>query len=756
MNALYTLITILPVWLSPESPQTDTLSYDMTPVTVSAAIKHNGLFTDAPMAVSAFRNGQLEQNRIDEPKALSLIVPNFLQADYGSKMTSSMYIRGIGARMEQPAIGLYLDNIPLMNKNGYDQDLYDIGQIYFLRGPQGTLYGRNTMGGVIDIHTRSPMYHQGTRLQAGYGNGNSSELQFSTACKPTPDFAFSLALSHRYSDGFFTNRYDGSSADRILSESGRLRTVYRIDPDWTMENTLLAGYVRQRGFAYAQYDEQTGQVALIDHNDPCTYERFTLTDGLTFRYHRAGWDFSSTTSYQFTDDDMVMDQDFRPVSIFTLRQTQKEHALTQELVLRTDTQAPWQWMTGIFGFYKHNRMRAPVTFKRDGIDQLILDNANAGISAGLPGTGAALSIREESFPIESLFKLPVWGASLYHQSTYRRGRWKLTAGLRADYEQTAIDFSNSAAIHYLFNLTMTDYRSLEVGMSGDNKKSFFEWMPQLSAAYTIPAGIIYASWTRGYKSGGYNTQIFSDILQNQMMEDLMSDLGIYPDLPEVSDYIPAEAIYYKPEYSWNYELGSHLSWLQDRLHVDAALFYIDLRDQQLTTFPPGQTTGRMMANAGHSRSYGAEVSVAYRCGRFDAGLSYGYTNAKFIEYDFAGEDGTVDCGGLYLPYIPQNTFSALCRYRQPLSGVSFNELFLQLSWQGAGPIYWNETNTVRQDFYGLLNGSVGLERNGFSLSLWGKNLTDTDFNTFYFRSLRHSFVQREKPLQFGLSLQLKL
>jgi len=756
MNALNTLLTVFPLWVNPMTEPIDTLNlYEITPVTVSAAIKHNGIFTDEAMSVSTFRNDQLESLRIDEPKALSLTVPNFIQADYGSKMTSSMYIRGIGARMEQPAIGLYLDNIPILNKNSYDQDLYDIGQIYVLRGPQGTLYGRNTIGGVIDIHTLSPLYYQGTRLRAGYGNGNSSEFTVSTYQKPTEDLGLSFSWNHRYSDGFFTNEYNGNSADRILSESGRIRVVYRLNPSWTLENTLLSGYIKQKGFAYGLYDDQTGTVSPIDHNDPCTYERFNLTDVITFRHQRAGWDFSSTTSYQYTDDEMVMDQDFRPVSIFTLRQAQKEHAATQEFVLRTDTDAPWQWTTGVFGFYKHNRMEAPVTFKRDGIDQLILANANAGIASGMPGMNASLLIQENSFPIESHFKLPVWGASVYHQSAYRMDRWKFTAGIRADYEHTAIDFTNNATIHYRFNPTMPDYKKLPVVLSGENKKSFFEVMPRLSAAYHINSGILYGSVSRGYKSGGYNTQIFSDILQNQMMIDLFADLGMELEGLGKMPYEPSEAISYSPEYSWNYEAGAHLSFLEGRLSLDAALFYIDLRDQQLTTFPPGQTTGRMMANAGHSRSYGAELTAGYRRGRFHLNGAYGYTNAKFMDYVFAGEDGPVDCAGLYIPYIPQHTVSAMGQYCQPLPGW-FDDLTFDVSWQGTGRIHWNETNTARQPFYGQLNGSLALNRKDFSVRLWGKNLTETDFNTFYFRSLRHSFVQRGKPLQFGISVQVKL
>ena len=745
MYLLYAFLTILPVG---EVPDTLTV-YDIAPVTVSASIKHNGLYAEEPLSVSAFTGARLERERVVELKDLSLSVPNFIQADYGSKMTGSLYIRGIGARMEQPAVGLYVDNIPILNKNNYDTDLYDLRRIDVLRGPQGTLYGRNTIGGVIDIHTLSPFDYQGTRLYAGYGNGNTSEVKVSTYHKPSERFAVSIALNHLYSDGFFTNAYDGSAADRVLGEGGRIKTVFRLNPRWTLENTLMANYVKQKGFAYSLYDEATGEVSPIDHNDPCSYERLNITDGFTFRYEGSRLRFSSTTSYQYTDDEMLLDQDFRPASLFTLRQTQTEHAATQEFVLRPNTDGPWQWITGAFGFYKHNRMDAPVLFKRDGIEQLILSNANRGIQMVFPDD--ELRIEENSFPIESAFKLPVWGASLYHQSSYQTGRWKLTGGIRADYEHTSIDYTNSAVIHYLFTYSMSEYKELPVHMDGDRSKAYFEWMPHLSAVYRLDPGVLYASISRGYKSGGYNTQIFSDVLQNQMMTDLMADLGLYfPGNGEA--YNVSEAISYKPEYSWNYEIGAHLGWLGGRLNLDAALFYIDLRDQQLTVFPAGQTTGRMMSNAGHSRSYGAELSLSYRQGRFQTLANYGYTNAKFIDY-ISGKD---DYAGLYVPYVPQHTVSVGCEYRQPLNGRRASHLLFNVSWQGMGKLYWNEANTASQSFYGQLQASATLNMNRFSVSLWGKNLTDTDFNTFYFKSVGNSFVQRGKPLRFGISLNINL
>lgn len=750
MLLLSSLFALTAAASTPAAPVVDTMqTYTLRNAVVSAPIKHNGDFEGEPLAVSAFTGKFIDDNRISETKDLSLTVPNFFQPDYGSKMTSSIYVRGIGARMDQPSVGMYVDNIPMLNKNNYDFDYYDLASLYLLRGPQGTLYGRNTIGGVIDIHTLSPFDYQGTRLHAGYGNGNTSEAGVSTYHKLSDDFGLSIALNHKYSDGFFTNRYDGTSADRILSEGGRIKVAYRLGKLWIMENTLFMNYVKQKGFAYSLYDKSTGAISPVDHNDPCSYERLNITDGLTFRRTGRRFSFSSTTSYQYTDDDMALDQDFTPASMFTLRQKQKEHAVTQEFVLRSNDSSPWQSTSGIFGFYKGLEMEAPVTLERDGIEKLILDNANKGIHMMFPN--ADLLIEDNAIPIDSRFELPVYGASVYHQSSYGTGRWKFAAGIRADYEHTAIRYDNNASLHYLFTLNMQEYREFSVVLNGRKSKSYLELMPQASVTYLLNAGSVYASVSRGYKSGGYNTQMFSDIMQERIMAGLISKLG-FPSHGGSASADISETISYKPEYSWNYEIGGHFSLADNRLHLNTALFYIDLRDQQLTVFPTGQKTGRMMSNAGRSRSMGAELSASYRVKAFDITGSYGYTNAKFRDYVMDGEDFS----GKYVPYIPEHTVSLLAAYRIPIGRHRTDNITVNVGWQGAGKIRWDEANTVAQKFYGLLGASVTLNTGKFSYGIWGRNLTDTGYNTFYFTSVGNSFLQRGKPRQFGVSVDVKL
>jgi outer membrane receptor protein involved in Fe transport len=214
-------------------------------------------------------------------------------------------------------------------------------------------------------------------------------------------------------------------------------------------------------------------------------------------------------------------------------------------------------------------------------------------------------------------------------------------------------------------------------------------------------------------------------------------------------YDEASVTTYDPEYSWNYEVGTHLHFLDRRLLVDVSAFWIECRDQQLTVFPEGTTTGRMMSNAGKSRSRGVEASLQWRT---QWGLqltgAYGYTNAKFKEYN----DGKVDYSGKYLSYAPQHTASASASYTIGVNGKLLDAIVLGVNYRGAGRIYWDEMNSHSQDFYSLLGASVELRKGDFSLSLWGQNLTDTKYNTFYFKSVGNSFFSYGKPRVLGVTL----
>lgn len=185
--------------------------------------------------------------------------------------------------------------------------------------------------------------------------------------------------------------------------------------------------------------------------------------------------------------------------------------------------------------------------------------------------------------------------------------------------------------------------------------------------------------------------------------------------------------------------------------AEVALFLIDWRNQQITQ-PLPSGTGSMLTNAGHSMSKGCEVSIAYNI--FNGLLfntSYGYTHAKFKEYT----NGSKDYSGKYLPMVPVHTFNAGVNYSFSPSWAWLDRVSLGLDYTGNGKIYWKENNVASQGFYSLLNAKVGLDKGHFSVSLWAKNLTSTDYIAFYFESGNSRWAQKGRPFMAGIDIQVK-
>lgn len=730
--------------------QRDTSVSELPEISVVAQIKQKSNLRNEPLSSSVMNFAEIDRRGVETLHDLSLFTPNLYMPEYGSKMTSSIYIRGLGSRMDNAAVGIYADRMPLLNKNGFDADLWDITRIELLRGPQSTLYGRNTIGGIINIYTLSPMQYQGVKIALGYSSGNTYKAKASLYHKFSEKAAFSIGMNYYSSDGFLKNTYDGSDCDWMEGGSARARVILRPNSKWTVDNLFSVSRVRQGGYAYSLYDSQEDKILPVAYNDMSGYERTMISNGLSIDFKSENLHFSSVTSWQYLDDCMTLDQDFTVKSMFTMKQAQNEHTFTQDFVLKSnDSHKRWQHLTGATFFYKGMDMDAPVWLKEDGINELILNKINDGIHTVMPF--ADLLFQENEIELSSFFKMPVYGIALCHQSEFVLGRFRLTAGLRLDYEHSSLDYANHGALHYRFTLTMPDYKLIETRLGGKEKRDYIEPLPKLALSYSLPYGSnLYLSFSRGFKAGGYNTQMFSDILQNQVQSDIMADMGMGGDHGGSlsTAYSVGEIISYRPEYSWNYELGGHFNFMDGRVKADAALFYINCTDQQITIFPNGETTGRMMTNAGKTRSLGAEVSVTADFNGFETGLSYGYTDAEFTSYD----NGVEDYGGRKVPYIPLNTLSAHAGYSWYNIGGAIDRLSVSVNYNGIGKIYWNEENTLCQPFYSMLGASVKVERKWAGLEFWAKNLTDTKYNLFYFVSVGNAFYAQGKPVQYGVNL----
>lgn len=688
-----------------------------------------------------------ERLGVVDAKGLSAIVPNFYIPDYGSRITSTIYVRGIGARMDQPAVGMTIDNISLLNKDAYDFDVADIASMEMLRGPQSTLFGRNTMTGLVNIRTLSPLDFTGWR--GGVELGPHSLFRFNLGWYHQFHSKAGLAIVgsfYRYG-GQFKNVYNNLPVDREVNGSLRVKFNWSPSDKVSVNNTLLCSILRQGGYAYENVATNE-----INYNDTCFYRRFLLNDGLTVNHKIGSLNLVSVTTLQHINDNMTLDQDFLPEPYFTLTQKKNETSITEDILLKgTWLNGNYRWLTGVFGFYRHQNMTAPVTFKEYGIKELIESHRNDA------NPYYPIRWNENQFPLNSDFFLPSGGVAIYHESQYLMNDWTFRLGLRLDFEHVRMKYNSYCHTSYSIfrnpsgvlppddDLQLFSNSDINIDDRGELHHNYLIFLPKISVVRQLPAlkmSNIYLSIGKGYKAGGFNTQMFSEILQERLMR--LMGMGSTTNVDEI--------VSYKPEKSWNYEIGVHLNFLDSRLKTDASLFFIDCRDQQLTVFPEGQTTGRMMTNAGHTRSWGGEITLNTNpFSGFGLMISYGYTNARFIKF----KSGNDDFKGKRLPYAPSNTLFAEATYKIICSTDGTHYFNIGVNFNGVGDIYWNESNTLKQNFYGILGSTISYNAPRWSLEIYGKNLTRTSYYTFYFLSMGNEFRQRGSDIKLGVTLRAK-
>lgn len=666
--------------INPDSSANKNVPLDEIVVTDFKQNKRNLTST----AVSTINVQQLHNQQIVNLKELTAVMPNFYMPDYGSYANTPVYIRGIGTKSKGSAVGFYVDGIPHFESSAFNIDLSDIAAVNVFRGPQGTLYGRNTIAGIINVYTHNPLDYQRTRIKVGYGRYNDFIAQASNYAKISEKFGISTAASYHHNDGMFTNHFLNEKADKLNEGEGRIGFYWRPTTNWLLHLNSTLTYSEQNGYPYAPYDIVKDELLPISYNRNSTYRRLISSTGLNAQYENNHISFNSQTSYQFIKSHQGLDQDFTPQDVYFVDNSYHQNMLSQELTLKSNDKGRYQWIVGLFGMLLHSNQFAETSyFTRD-------------------------------FSTPTTYKNPTAGYAIYHQSSYNIWRgMSATVGLRFDYEHAKTTYNQ-------------DKTTLSTGVTTHAKDfvssaSFRQFTPKFTLQYlTNKDNLYYISITRGYKPGGFNTIFKTDAERT-----------------------------YDPEYSWNYEVGTRLKFLNGRLTAEADLFYIDWRHMQTTYTVPG--VGNVIANAGHTDSKGFELSLAYHpIKSLQLNLNYGYTHARYLEYKKSARE---DFSGNRLPMVPNHTLSLNGTYTIMPAGW-FDKIIFNTGLTGLGRIYWADDNIVRQNFYATLNAKVSLTKGIFTWEIWGKNLTATDYMAYGFKASQGNYAQRGKPLTFGTAVSV--
>jgi iron complex outermembrane recepter protein len=536
--------------------------------TIIRAPKERTTIREIPGSVSVITSRAISETGVTTIKDITSLTPNFFMPDYGSKLTSPVYIRGIGSRINEPSVGLYVDNIPYYDRAVFDFELFDVDRIEVLRGPQGTLYGRNTMGGIINIITKSPIHFQGTNFLLSTVSNGQYHAGLSHFAKPGSNYGYSVSLNYRYSDGFHTNQFNDSKVDQMNLLGFRNRLVWNLNEKLTLENIIGLEISRQGGYPYALITDTETNTGEINYNHKSIYNRDLLTNGLIAKYKADKFDVLTTTTYQYQTHLQDVDQDFTSQPLFLATQDQLQNLVSQEILFRSKSQKKYDWLIGAYGFYQDSWREVFVNSQTNN-----------------------MHILRDYTEIKK-------GFAVFHQSTindFLIEKLSLIMGLRYDLEINSLAYMNDVSMN---GTTLASSDTIFPS------EQFSVPSPKVALNYLINKNVnIYALVSKGYKTGGFNP-IHED------KEDLI----------------------FEPEESWNYEFGVKSSLMENRIHMEASFFYIDWTNQQISQSNPSgmgfhtSNAGRSVSK-GIELSTRARLTR-----KLETVIAYGYTDAVFTEH----------------------------------------------------------------------------------------------------------------------------
>ncbi|MBQ1543570.1 MAG: TonB-dependent receptor [Caulobacteraceae bacterium] len=660
-------------------------------VVVTARRREESL-KDVPVAVSAFSAEKLSRAGASDITDLQRSTPNLtLQTARGSNSTLISFIRGIGQQDPlwgfEPGVGLYLDDVYVARPQGAVLDIFDVSRIEVLRGPQGTLYGRNTIGGAVKYVTNRLGDEAGLKLRGTLGSYNERDLIVSGKAPLGGGLSVGGAIAIYNHDGYGKNLTTGADQYNKDVKAGRLSVEYAPSEDLFFraaydkvqddsnprhghrELPALVGGYQVLGDVY---DTQAG---LGDANKVTTeglslLAQWKVNDTVTLKSITANRKGHTTTNIDF---------DGTPLPTLDVPAVYRDETFTQELQLLYTADR----VQGVAGLYYLNGFAA-------GAFDTIAGNLGLAIAdAGKVSTVSYAAFADFSFDVTDRLKVSVGGR--FTQDKKRGGTY------RAYYLGAVKTPILGGPARPVFSLR-TNYSQA--------RKTFEEFTPRLSVSYVLtPDLTAYASYSRGFKSGGW---------------DMRGDAVLTPQTIDG----------YRPEKVDAYELGLKGTALDRRLSFAADVFYSKYKDQQVTTqvaVPSGIASS--VDNAGSSTIYGAEFEGQAALGAgFSANLALGYIHAEYDEfnrYDPVSKTIINVADQYVFQNTPKWTGSLGVTWRHELFGGDVS-VTPTVSYRGSYTQFEQPLPTLDQKAFTLLDLTAiwTSPDQRYKFSLTGKNLTD--------------------------------
>jgi iron complex outermembrane receptor protein len=643
------------------------------PTVVVTAQKEPADVKTVPASVTAVTKDTLTNDDIRVVSDAAIFAPNTYFSDFTARKLSNARFRGVGASPANPGITTYIDGVPQLNANSSSIELLDVDQIEFVRGPQSPLFGRNTLGGVINITSAKPAldaWHGS--VVAPFGNFSSKEVRGLVSGPLNDTVGLSFAIGKQARDGYTINDVTGNDVDSRDGTFAKAQLLWTPAQNW--ETRFIYTHERDRDGDYA-----LGDLAAIRQNPFHVSRNF---EGFTDRDINAGtillrgdgerFAFRSSTGFLKWETEDQTDLDYSAAPFATRQNLEEDFQFTQEVRITSPPNAPMRLSDSLMLTWQ-----AGVTFFTQNYDQSAVNTLGPFVFN--PQIPSAVALHSPDAEIDGS------GYGMFGHGTVTLGeKADLTLGVRFDHE------TSSATLLTFVTPSLPGVPSATV----DDEASFSDVSPQLAFAYRpSSAHMIYASAARGYKPGGFNPTS-----------------------------VPGSEVYGE-EHAWHIEGGLKSSAANGRVSANAAVFYIDWDDMQLNVpnqFAPGQF---YIANAGSARSQGVELDVNARVHpSIDLFAMFGYTNARFREGSRALGNGVAD---KKIPFTPDYTTTIGAQLSRPINSQIAVYGRAEASFYGS--FEYDEFNSAGQDAYSLANFRGGVRGKFVFAEAWIRNAFDTRY-----------------------------
>jgi len=700
LNRIALIIVILFIIAPSLFAKEETPVYRLRDIVV-VATKDPSPAQEIPSSISAFDIDAVEEAGIEMIGDAAGYVPNINLVEFSERVLSQPYFRGIGSGPNNPAVTTYLDGVPQLHGYSANIEFLDISQIEFARGAQGMYYGRNTVGGVIHILSRTPnLRFWETSLKQEYGSYNHLRGRVRISGPIMKDeLGISLAAGYASRDGFSVNDVTGNDIDVRKAYFSKFQMEWLPSDQWSARFILFAEQDRDGDYALHDLAALRTNPYHVQRDFEGYLDRDIFAPTLALEYNGDRVDFVSITGVVDWDTEGMTDLDYTPYPLMLRKQNISDLQFTQELQWNSAEDAPLiinndmklAWQAGALFFIQK--------YRETSVNQIL-----------------------EFFPFEvtsPLARLDDTGFGAYAKATLTvRDVWDYSLGVRFDHEKKDADLKT------FYNPPVAEPTDL------NTDRTFTEVSPRFSIVRRIaPDKMVYGSVSRGYRAGGFNP---------------------------VS---PAEREAYGEETSWNYETGIKSTWLENRLRVNMALFHISWNDLQLN-LPYGQNY--YIFNAGDAESTGAELEFhAKPYINWDIFGSIGYDRARFGDGSRSirtypdGTNREEDVGGNDLIYAPEFTAGAGTQYSWELGTGA--RIFARAEINGYGRYFYNTANTESQSSYWLANLRAGYRSSNWFVEGWVKNAFDKVYIpvAFEFPNGQSGFIgENGAPRMFGIGAGL--